>query len=168
MGKIIGKTRTNQPVEKLAGFDEEVNNLPKDFTTLVDSQGHKRFIEGDINIPEMEDIDITFAKWSLSGTHLMIVIAGVSNKANAVFSNSSFSLSNLPEWIFNKIIPIFRTDYVDRKTFAASADEDLSTTNISTNLRKTSTQILIGLFNATTIAKISGFRIVFDLLIDNE
>lgn len=164
------KTRTNQPVE-FENYDlpegaKILGDVP--FEQIKDAQGHLRFIEGAITAPEMENIEILYSKWSLSGTHLMMVIAGRTTEANTVFTNASFSISNLPQWIFDKIVPIYRTSYIDRGQFLASADEDLTTTTLSLNMQKSASYLTIASFSPTTIAKISGFRIVFDLLIDNE
>ena len=104
---IIGKTRTNQPVESSKEFDDKVKYLPLpatseqggkvlavnsggtgyqlkdpatvnsvDMANIVDADGHNRFIEGNIATEEIEGVTWAYARWSLSGTHLMCVLAG--------------------------------------------------------------------------------------------
>lgn len=139
-------------------------NLP--ISQIVDEEGHNRFIKGDIEAPTMVGIEFTYLKWSLSGTHIMFVIAGRA-EANSVFTNSTFTVLNLPEWIKSQLIPIFRTSYIDLKTFTARADEDLGTTNLTVSVQKSGENIIINALSASTsITKESGFRFQFDFLIE--
>ena len=43
---------------------------------IYDEDEHKRFIEGDLTLQTIEGVSFSYGKWSLSGTHLMVVIAG--------------------------------------------------------------------------------------------
>ncbi len=71
---------------------------------IVDSQGNKRFIEGEGVNSTNPNITTLYNRWSLSGTHLMCVV---------VFKIGSTNIPNLeilskyvlPEFIMNKIIP---------------------------------------------------------------
>ena len=54
-------------------------------STLTDSKGNPRFIEGEGTPMEMEGFTASYCKWSLSGTHLMIVLSG--SFANATVSD---------------------------------------------------------------------------------
>ena len=139
----------------------------KVFENIVDKDGHKRFIEGNITTPAMTGITFNYAKWSLSGTHLMIVLA-FTNDENAVFSTSSISI-NLPDWIKEKIVPIYRTTYVDTKAFYQRADSDLSTTTLNVALKKdASANIDCSSLSSVNLTKAGGARIQFDLIIDNQ
>ena len=72
---------------------------------IKDNQDRNRFIEGQINVkPSISGITKTFGKWSLSGTHLLIVFAGRLS-ANTPISDSTELVSciDLPQWIYNKI-----------------------------------------------------------------
>ena len=71
MRRMYSKPQLLEAVEQEA----EVNGL-KAFENIVDKDGHKRFIEGTPTNPTIEGVEITYAKWSLSGTHLMLVMAG--------------------------------------------------------------------------------------------
>ena len=51
----------------------ELENV-KVFENIVDKDGHKRFIEGDITFENITGVSKVYGKWSLSGNHLMIVI----------------------------------------------------------------------------------------------
>ena len=147
----------------------EAKAVQKDISTLVDSQGHERFIEGDISLySDMpEGITLTYGKWSLSGTHLMIVLAG--NLADeTVLANSTdvARLTTLPSWILDKVYPVFN-DVIERKKFDASAST-WGVQQIDVALRKSTDYLYIRLASALTLTANRGFRIAFDLLIDNE
>ena len=48
---------------------------------IVDADGHKRFIEGNVTPANIiGENDIQYAKWSLSGSHLMIVLAIITSQ----------------------------------------------------------------------------------------
>lgn len=132
---------------------------------LVDDSGNPRFIEGNGTVLEQEGVTISYCKWSLSGTHLMMVCAGNIANATEISTNTSFATFDLPDYIKNKIVPTFAT-IVDRKQIAFY-NEDYSQQNLIVNLLKTST-IAIQTGGAFTASKDRLFRIQFDLLIDNE
>ena len=67
-----------------------------DIVNLVDKDGHERFIEGDIPDPEITGLTPIYYKWSLSGTHLMIVMAGTIENG-----------TNLSNYILNYYIMIY-------------------------------------------------------------
>ena len=53
---------------------EEKENL-EIFERIVDKDGHKRFIEGEIELADsITYLTNLYGKWSLSGSHLMLVI----------------------------------------------------------------------------------------------
>ena len=82
---------------------------------IVDSKGNKRFIEGDLTLlltpEEMERYGATikYSKWSLSGTHLMIVACLSFTKATQQTPDIKMFAVNLPNWIKEKIKPVFDT-----------------------------------------------------------
>ena len=136
-------------------------------TTLTDSKGNPRFIEGD-GIPKtnLPGLTISYCKWSLSGTHLMLVCAGtVVNET--VFTTGNIATFNLPNWILNKIYPVWANSYIEKKSIALVADNftEQSTTSV---LVKSETSIAIYVSSAVTLTANRGFRVQFDLLIDNE
>ncbi len=77
---------------------------------IVDSAGNKRFIEGNLNfvLPEVYPLTNVYSKWSLSGTHLMIVGVLANNTENSITIASNINIFELelPDYIMSKIIPI--------------------------------------------------------------
>lgn len=75
--------------------------------SIVDSQGHKRFIEGNGVPTTIEGFTFSYCKWSLSGTHLMIVLAGsVANETAFTYKELAI-FNNIPRWVIDKIIVVF-------------------------------------------------------------
>lgn len=149
------KTRTNQPVS---------GDL--EFEAITDENNHKRFIEGDIDLIESPTgLTKTYGRWSLSGTHLLIVLACDIANATTITSGYYAYLKDLPQWIFNKIVPVFGTSNVERSSATLYAD-DYSNQSMGINLIKSASQINIQFANITTTAD-RKFRKSFDLLIDN-
>lgn len=147
-----------------------ISELPI-FENIVDAQGHKRFVEGDITIETIEGVTQTYGKWSLSGTHLMlVVVCNVDTTAN--LRSVKLCDINLPDWIKDKIIvtfPIYSTVISATLTIKDVSSGDVIATP-SIYLRKDNTNnVYINFANTTiTITSNSLFRIEFDLLIDNE
>ena len=150
------------------GSTLEVAGNAKLFEKIVDSQGNKRFIEGDLTIANITGLTDTYAKWSLSGTHLMIVLAGDVANETAFTSNQTIAtLENLPTWIKNKIIPVWDNNYVVPTSIVFRGD-DWSTQNLTTALVKISNNIEIRSAGSVILNANRHFRIQYDLLIDNE
>lgn len=168
------RTRTNQPVE-----GDELDNLTlsgdlevaegsevKVFENIVDKDGHKRFIEGDITLEEISGITPIYAKWSLSGSHLMIVIAFSVANATAL-SYGRLCYVNLPDWIKDKIYQV-SGNYVARY-MCDLFDSDLGTQSLGTYLLKSTLSGSVWIdYSNLTLTKDRIGRIQFDLLIDNE
>ena len=133
------------------------------FENIVDSQGNKRFIEGDISMYEVEGITQTYGKWALSGTHLLIVIA-FSVADETALTTGRYAKINIPEWIYNKLVPVFSSQVVRKSTTLWA--EDYTSQNITTNLVKGSDGAYLEM-GALTLTKDRSGRIEFDLLIDN-
>lgn len=139
------------------------------FENITDKDGHKRFLEGDIELSENmpEGVTLTYGKWSLSGTHLMLVLAGnIANGTELINSANVCELTTLPSWIVEKIYPVFN-DVIERKKFDASASS-WGTQILDVALRKNESGVFIRLASGLTLTADRGFRIAFDLLIDNE
>lgn len=159
-------------IDSRAGADvgalqEEVSDI-KDgttplFETITDRHGNPRFIEGDITMNTITGVTQTYGKWSLSGTHLMIVI--VVDMENVTLANDDLVYMNLPAFIIGKIEPLWRGQYVDRKTFRAWTDVG-NTINVNCYLSKVGNQIGIKFQSTESITTLSHMRIQFDLLID--
>ena len=132
---------------------------------IIDYKGNKRFIEGSLTLTkEVEGITYNFMKWSLSGTHLMIVLTGVIDNSIVVSPDDYFTV-DLPKWIRDKIFTIAGRQ-VERKAATLTAT-DYSTQTMYISLTKENDTI--GLyFETVTLSKRRFFRVQFDLLIDNE
>jgi len=142
-----------------------ISELPV-FENIVDKDGNKRFIEGNIATGTITDVIFTYAKWSLSGTHLMIVLAG--NATNGANFQGEFALFTIPSFIHNKIVALFgSSDNVAKVNFSMFND-DLSTQETSAYLQKQADNKLRIYVNGITLTKDRQFRIEFDLLIDDE
>lgn len=150
--------------------DVEVDGDVKIFENIVDKDGHKRFIEGNITPATISGITYTFAKWSLSGSHLMIVVAmDIADETELTYVGQ-LCIINVPDWVLAKIVPNQSSSNtgVDFKTITLYASDN-SKQNCDFLLRKNNEN---GLFITSTggitlTADRSG-RLVFDLLIDNE
>lgn len=145
---------------------EFIENQPKDITTLVDADGHERFIEGDITPKEITGMDMVYGKWSLSGSHLLI--ATVCSFAVGSYASGVIASFNLPAWIKNKIFTLWDT-VVDYVSFTGR-DSGGSSATIGVALSKgnDNTMDLSLLARQIVSTNDKTFRIVFDLLIDNE
>ena len=140
----------------------------KVFEEIIDKDDHKRFIEGDITIAEITGVTKTYGKWSLSGTHLMIVIAGaIANATEIPYTSQFVVLDSIPSWINSKIVPTF-SNYVDSKQLLVYND-DSSNQAWSINLRQNDdTKVMFISVGSLTASKDRNYRIVFDMLIDNN
>lgn len=132
---------------------------------IVDKDGHKRFVEGNITLNEFSGVSQTYGKWSLSGSHLLIVI-GVDIANGTELTGGIFTVINVPEWLRNKIVALYATTIVDNKSFRAYAD-NYSSQDFGVSLQKSSTSLYLYSSSFTATAD-RHCRISYDLLIDNE
>lgn len=152
--------------------ENQIAKAKKNIANLVDADGNPRFVEGDgeIAVPaQIEGLNITYNKWSLSGSHLMIVVAG--NVADGtVLANDAFTLYTLPKYISDKIYPVFANTRIEVKTGSFFAD-NWGKQDATFSLRKLDAPALgvgINLSSGLTLTADRSFRIQFDLLIDAE
>ena len=137
------------------------------FENIVDKDGHKRFVEGSVNFPTAEGLTKTYGKWSLSGSHLMIVLGFSAENTTQILNAQQLGSLQLPEWIHNKLSPLFST-YVDIKSFYMRAS-NWTTQSINVSLGKGSNNYLfIYSLSTLTMDADRNVRIQFDFLIDNE
>lgn len=165
-----GKTYPQYPENDVSKFYKCENGTLKwediNLADIVDSQGNKRFVEGDIEIEEISGVSQTYGKWSLSGTHLMIVVGVDIADTTAISSGSILCFINVPDWVKDKISTLVGT-YVDRKE-QVYFDSLLGKQTMNVSLRKDDIYgLYISLGQLTFSANRSG-RIQFDLLIDAE
>lgn len=133
---------------------------------IRDSLGHKRFVEGDITCETIAGLTQTYGKWSLSGSHLMVVIAGNFENGTVMTAQTFASNIDIPSWIKDKIYPTF-SSVVDVKSVSFSAN-DWTNQSATITLRKSGTAINIVFENNITFTATRNFRVQFDLLIDNN
>ena len=155
--------------DAITTLQTEVANI-KDGTThlfenITDKHGNPRFVEGDITMNTITGVTQTYGKWSLSGTHLMIVVSGT------IASNTKINnLLNieLPNYIMDKIKPLFATNYIEMKTFQTYAN-DWSTQAMTVQSAKINNRFVVNASGSGfTATKDRAFRIQFDILIDDE
>ena len=146
--------------------EEEVASQKKDIATLVDSAGNLRFVEGDSEEITISGVTTTYSKWSLSGTHLMLVCAGTVENGTVLEGKTIIGKYVLPSNILNKIVPTF-SSFVGRiqGTFWGS---DYSNQPVIFNVIKTENSINFETAISYTMSADRNFRIQFDLLIDSE
>lgn len=131
---------------------------------IVDLNGNKRFVEGNCDTQTIEGVTYDYNKWSLSGTHLMIVLGGSVANGTSITASLIASIT-LPQWIVDKITPLVST-FIENKTISLRGS-DLSTQTLSINLAKEG-QLLTLRSGTLTLTADRVFRVQFDLLIDNE
>lgn len=142
---------------------ENMNKMEK----IKDSHNHLRFIEGEGTINTIEGLTINFSKWSLSGTHLMFVVAGSILDQTVIQVNTRIIDFSLPKWVFDKIIGVVGSD-IDKKSINAYASDYSTQTLTLTLIKRTAAETIAITSQAITLTKDRSFRIQFDLLIDNE
>lgn len=164
---IIGKTRTNQPVEGGQEFEDAVLSSDTSFENIVDKDGHKRFIEGEINGIETTGITYAFGKWSLSGSHLMIILAGQIANETVLTYPQTLAEFDIPAWIHDKLVTLYGNVILEQQKslFQPSSGTTQSTTFRLAKLSENKLSIYSG---SLTLTADRNFRIDFDLLIDNE
>lgn len=135
---------------------------------IVDDDGNRRFVEGDVNIYDtITGLTKTYGKWSLSGTHLMIVLGLNVDNGLTLTAPTAIGYVTLPEWIMNKISVLWGNDSVAFGTFKF-IQSTVDTQDVFITLSKGSG--LLVLYNRSNITFTSekNARIQFDLLIDTD
>ena len=139
---------------------------------IIDSDNHYRFIQGSAEGDSITGITYDYANWSLSGTHLMVVLSLTLDANTSLSHNSRIgTLNDLPSWVIDKIVNISGSNIVVRKNFK----DDWYTTagvaigqNFYVALEKDTGQIDIRPQSAISANDATQIRIQFDLLIDNN
>ena len=161
---------TDREIRSMAVDSVEQKSNLKVFEHIVDKDGHPRFIEGDMTMETVSGVTQTYGKWSLSGSHLMIVLAGSVENSTALALATWVSDVGLPDWIMEKIVPVFAGNVsINSVTLA---DDSWGTQTGQFTLRKTTvddaTVVQINFVSTLTLTSTKSFRVQFDLLIDNE
>ena len=183
--KYILVSKTQSLAQELADFEGDVNITGDVFVTgdtefdgdvgcfenIVDKNGHKRFLEGDFVPREFTGFTYTYAKWSLSGSHLMIVLCFDIAANTSLEYTSIVDNIGLPSWIMDKISDTGGTQHVVSVKYAEQWEDSASIPSpaIVSGLAKPNSNTLgIAIWSNATISNTSYARIQFDLLIDNE
>lgn len=132
---------------------------------IVDKAEHERFIEGVINFENVSGVTKTYAKWSLSGSHLLIVCCGYIDDAT-VLPTSDIALIYLPEWVLNKVVPL-ASKLISNFATQTFNDSVSSTQSMPVYFYKENEYIRLA-FGAITTTDKRNFRVQLELLIDNE
>lgn len=142
------------------------------FDKIVDANGNPRFIGGDIATSNLANLvgneNVKYAKWSLSGTHIMIVLA-FNAPANTMFTTGSYLASlTIPSWIgsqIQRIIPSSAMVAIEEVIGKQAGEVNIKK---SFDLEKSSDSgfTIWAAENFTTTATNTGFRVQFDLLIE--
>lgn len=138
---------------------------------IEDGSGHIRFVEGD-GVPMVSaGFTASYCKWSLSGSHLMLVLSGSFTAGSEVPAATNFALYTLPEWIFDKIYPVFALQRIEVKEVVLYNDDWSEESNSPVLVLTKGSGGVIGFANvapAFNVTKDRAFRVQFDLLIDNN
>lgn len=142
-------------------------NIPLE--RIKDANGNLRFVEGNGFYSSQAGRTITYCKWSLSGTHLMFVLAGTYDEG-AIVQGGDLCSFRLPQYIYDKIYPVFATSRIEVKGLTLISDDWTSeSTKPSIVLTKAGDRY-ISFANVTpnfAVSQARAFRLQFDLLIDN-
>jgi len=165
--------------ELIAGGATGNNNLERirslaggvAFEDIKDKNGNLRFVEGDGTQTSQSGVNISYCKWSLSGTHLMVVVAGTITSGTTIESGKFFGIFTMPSYILNKINTVWGSN-IERKEFSyINSNNGIAETTDTVIFYKTDNELRIRKpLNAdnVTLSNNSAFRIQFDLLIDSE
>ena len=131
---------------------------------LNDSNGNARFVEGNLTTKTVTGVTFTYAKWSLSGSHLMLVLCG-EVAANATLGYGAWGEVELPDYIINKISNVF-SSYIAVNEYKAYHD-DWTSIDVSLAYQKIGNKIYFTQVDSANNTNADAhFRIQFDLLID--
>ena len=164
----VAKSNINTLFTNVGTAFSEIANIKNGtthlFDNITDSHGNKRFVEFDGVLPSIEGLTITYAKCSLSGTHLMAVVAG--NIANTTILTNGAVLCRftIPTYISSKIHPVF-SNAVETKVVTAYAS-DWTSQDVVTVLQTGTNVLSITKVGNLTLTADRNFRIQYDLLID--
>lgn len=167
-------TDVDELLEEVEDIKEDVADIIDGtthlFENITDRNGNKRFVEGDITMETIDGVTQTYGKWSLSGSHLMIVVAGSIASGTIVTTSTSFAKVTLPAWVHAKLLPIIQDGvsvcYFNDGFYAI----DNSQQSCVFRLSKRANQDYVGIdsISNVTMNTTRAFRIHFDLLIDDE
>ena len=177
---IVNQTEKDNVVNTITVDEvkEIVENSPTSFEKIKDSHGNFRFIGGSIRSSlDTTNYSVLYRKWSLSGSHLMLVFAfkikdGTSRPAYYEIAR----IINLPQWVLDKLYAIggTTTGWLAGQEFSSFGTNDLPTGNKKTfaiNKATEDGETFIRIYNIDALSASGSdltYRIQFDLIIDND
>ena len=158
--------KVTQSIYKKKVDDLEEGGGGGELNNIVDAKGNKRFVEGSGSPETITGVTSLYCKWSLSGTHLMLVYALTLDSGAGLTSRADICSFELPQWILDKIYPLSNelVDIVD----AIYVPDGGTPTKKEEWLYKTATGLKITNKSSIQATNTCYFRIQFDLLIDLE
>ena len=155
--------------------DLDVIGDAKLFENIVDANGYNRFVSLPTSVSSGIQNITHYAKATLSGTHLMLVLAfDVTTGVVIGGDYSDLMVISLPNWIVDKIYGFAGGTYLTfnpaLKGYTSTYYELNATIPYSINIDKINKTISIRWQSTTpiTFEETGSFRIAFDLLIDND
>ena len=136
------------------------------FETIEDTKGNNRFVKGDVVLGENapQGMVKTYGKWSLSGSHLMLVFGGELPDGLVLKNGTVFAYAELPRWVFDNLTPLFSIA-IDSKTFQLRGN-DWSSQDVTVFLNKaTGTKVAFNFGNNVTVSGPKKCRFAFDFII---
>lgn len=148
--------------------EEEIQSFKKDISNLVDSKGNPRFVEGEGTYTNKTGVTISYCKWSLSGTHLMCVLAGSIASGTTFQANEWACTFDVPQFIYDKVVVTFGSNLIEIKNTPLYAS-NWATQIMAFQLRKDTANVNLNIrFGELTLTEDRTFRLQCDLLIDSE
>lgn len=136
---------------------------------IKDASGNLRFVGGEGTPLSQAGYTNAYCGWSLSGTHIMFVLAG-GFASGTTISAGQFAVFDIPQWIADKIFPVFGASNIEVKEVPLyNADWTVDDNKPPLVLQKSGHYVFIkNVSTSFTLAKDRSFRVQFDLLIDNN
>lgn len=139
--------------------------------SLKDKDGNARFVEGTGATIAHNGVTYTFNKYSLSGTHLMLVLGLNIDSEVTIAGGTKLVTFTIPQWLYDKISTLWgaRGVMIKNETAVATDGGNFSTFTCYLLKELNARQLSIAtLSNYTALTGGSSVRIQFDLLIDAD
>lgn len=134
---------------------------------IKDASNNNRFIEGTIALnSSLSGVIATYARWSLSGTHLMVVLGLEIDANTTILQNDVVGTCNVPSWLFDKIYPL-KGIGVAWGTFE-NINSDWTREDTKIVLIRQHGELQIAFDADKTYSKSNVIRINFDILVGNQ
>ena len=131
-----------------------------------DANGNSRFIEGNGTPLTLTGFTSSYCKWSLSGSHLMCVLAGTIANGVTLSLNTQLAAFSVPDYIKNKIVPTIY-NLIEYKTIKC-VSTGFGIKDLESYCDKTADGLAIYVHSAFESDEDYSFRVTIDLLIDME